>query len=116
MEVVTVIGPGVRVPPGTVAVIWEKELMMKLAFSPLKVTLVTSLKPLPLMITGSPIATTLGAKLVIDGTQTMSTPGGDFTIQRKDVYSVAANVLTIERTTTTQQGTQTRKLVYNKAP
>ncbi|MBI4476310.1 MAG: hypothetical protein HY654_04000, partial [Acidobacteria bacterium] len=52
-----------------------------------------------------------GDKLVIDGTQSM----GDFSIQRKDVYSLAGTVLTIERTTTTQQGTQTRKLVYNKA-
>jgi hypothetical protein len=57
-----------------------------------------------------------GAKLVIGGTQSVSTPGGDFTIERKDVYSVAGNVLTIERSQTAQQGSQTRKLVYNKAP
>ncbi|MBI3262259.1 MAG: hypothetical protein HYZ58_03800 [Acidobacteria bacterium] len=56
-----------------------------------------------------------GDKLVIDGTQNLSTPNGDISIQRKDVISVAGNVLTIERTQTTQQGSQTRKLVYNKA-
>ena len=67
MEVVTVMGPGVSVPLGAVAVIWEKELTMKLELEPLKVTLVTSLKPLPVMTTGSPLAIALGAKLVIDG-------------------------------------------------
>ena len=39
---------------------------------------------------------------------------GYTTTTGKDVYSLAGSVLTVERSTTTPQGTTTRKLVYNK--
>ena len=55
-----------------------------------------------------------GAKLVVTSTQSVSMPAGRFDIQMKDVWSLDAGLLTIERTTTTPQGSNTRKLLYNK--
>jgi hypothetical protein len=40
---------------------------------------------------------------------------GYVTTTGKDAYSVAGNVLTVEKTTVTGQGTETRKLVYNRS-
>lgn len=53
-----------------------------------------------------------GATLVIESTMAM----GDATITTKEVRSLSAdgNELTVVRTSTTPQGEQTRKLVYDK--
>ena len=40
---------------------------------------------------------------------------GYVTYTGKDVYSVAGNVLTLEKTTTGPEGSDTKKLVYNKS-
>ncbi|MCM3878927.1 MAG: hypothetical protein ND807_02355 [Vicinamibacterales bacterium] len=57
-----------------------------------------------------------GTKLVITTAQTM--PGRDggagMTMQVKEIYSLDAGALTIERTQTTPMGTMARKLVYDK--
>lgn len=55
-----------------------------------------------------------GATLVIAGKQAISTPQGDFEIDVKDVYGVAAGVLTVITTRVTPRGETTRKLVFNK--
>ena len=55
-----------------------------------------------------------GATLVIAGTQSISTPQGDFELGMKDVYSLANGVLTITSTRVTPRGEATRKLVYKK--
>jgi hypothetical protein len=55
-----------------------------------------------------------GARLVIATSMTMSTPNGEMTMDSKEIYSVAAGVLTIETSRTTPAGSQTRKLVYTK--
>jgi len=55
-----------------------------------------------------------GAKLVVATSMTMSTPNGDMTMDSKEIYSVAAGVLTIETTRNTPMGSQTRKTVYTK--
>src|SRR5688572_20289759 len=55
-----------------------------------------------------------GARLVVTTTQTVQGRGGEITINSKEIYSVAGNVLTIETTRTTPAGDQTRKLIYTK--
>jgi hypothetical protein len=55
-------------------------------------------------------------KLVIEGTQKMSTPNGDVELAVKDEYAVSddGTVLTLTSTRTTPQGDRTSKQVYNK--
>ena len=55
-----------------------------------------------------------GSRLVVATSMTMSTPNGDMTMDSKEIYSVAAGVLTIETSRTTPMGAQTRKVVYTK--
>lgn len=55
-----------------------------------------------------------GAKLVLTSTQSVSTPTGRSDIEMKDVWSLDAGLLKIERTTITPQGSNTRKLLYIK--
>jgi hypothetical protein len=59
-----------------------------------------------------------GSKLVITTNQTMQGRGGGdpISIEVKETYSMDGGVLTVERTQTTPGGTNTRKLVYDKAP
>jgi hypothetical protein len=51
---------------------------------------------------------------VIATSMTMSTPNGEMTVDSKEIYSVAAGVLTVETIRNTRAGSQTRKLVYTK--
>lgn len=55
-------------------------------------------------------------KLVIEGSQKVNTPNGEFEIEIKDEYSLSADgkVLTVTTTRTTPGGEQTAKQVYNK--
>jgi len=53
-----------------------------------------------------------GAKLVLASTQSLSTAVGKFDIQTKDLWSLDAGVLTIERTADTPEGPRARKLIY----
>jgi hypothetical protein len=57
-----------------------------------------------------------GSKLVITTSQTLQGRGGGdpINVEVKEVYSLNAGALTIERTQTTPMGSQTRKLVYDK--
>lgn len=57
-----------------------------------------------------------GSTIVNEGSQSVSTPRGDMTIETKEVYSVSADgkVLTIETTSKTPRGEQTRKQVFAK--
>jgi hypothetical protein len=55
-----------------------------------------------------------GPRLVVTTTQTVQGRGGEITINSKEIYSVAGNVLTIETTRSTPGGEQTRKLIYTK--
>lgn len=57
-----------------------------------------------------------GSTIVNEGSQSISTPRGDMTIETKEVYSVSADgkVLTIETTSKTPRGEQTRKQVFTK--
>lgn len=59
-----------------------------------------------------------GAKLVLSSTQSLSSIAGQFDIQTKDVWSLDAGTLTIERTSNTSApgASSTRKLVYTKKP
>ena len=54
--------------------------------------------------------------LVVQGTQKVTTPNGEFEIEIKDEYSLSADgkVLTVSTTRTTPGGEQTSKQVYNK--
>jgi len=65
-DVITLTGPVVA-PAGTVAWIAEAELTEKMAPTPLKVTDVTPLKLVPLMVTLVPTGPLAGVKLVIVG-------------------------------------------------
>ena len=58
-----------------------------------------------------------GATLVTHGTANISTPNGDRQITTHEVRSLSADgkVMTVETTTTTGQGENTRKMVYIKA-
>lgn len=58
-----------------------------------------------------------GAKLVVSWKREFfaGPTQGYVTTTGKDVYSLAGNVLTVEKSTTTPQATQTRKVVYNKS-
>jgi hypothetical protein len=55
-------------------------------------------------------------KLVVEGTQKVTTPNGEFEMEIKDEYSLSADgkVLTVSTTRTTPGGEQTSKQVYNK--
>jgi len=55
-------------------------------------------------------------QLVIEGTQKISTPNGDFEIGVKDEYSLSEDgkVLTLHSTRSTPMGDRTSKQVYNK--
>lgn len=53
--------------------------------------------------------------LVITTKKTVQGPGIEITFDGKEIYSLAGGTLTIVRTQTTPQGSQTRKLVYNKS-
>jgi hypothetical protein len=56
-----------------------------------------------------------GDKLVTEGSQSMNTPGGDMTIQTKEIRSMAADgTMVVETTRTTPRGTTTSKLVFTK--
>ncbi len=55
-----------------------------------------------------------GGAIVNEGTQSISTPNGDMTIETKEVWSVSGNVLTIETTSKTPRGENTRKQVFAK--
>ena len=54
--------------------------------------------------------------LVVQGTQKVTTPNGEFELEIKDEYSLSADgkVLTVSTTRTTPGGEQTSKQVYNK--
>jgi len=65
-EVVTLIGPVVA-PLGTVAEIEVAEFTVKLALTPLKVTVVAPVKLVPLIVTVVPTGPLVGVKLVIVG-------------------------------------------------
>ena len=54
--------------------------------------------------------------LVVEGTQKMTTPNGEFEMEVKDEYSLSADgkVLTVSTTRTTPGGEQTSKQVYIK--
>ena len=54
------------------------------------------------------------ATVVIRTSRSFEGPNGAITISGKDVYSVNGDALTLERTTETPFGSNTRKLVYNK--
>jgi hypothetical protein len=64
--VVTVMGP-LKAPEGTVAVILESETTVNAAVTPLKVTLVAPLKPLPLIATDDPTVADVGETLEMLG-------------------------------------------------
>jgi len=55
-----------------------------------------------------------GDKLVITSKRSYSSPAGDITTDFKEVYGVAGDVLTIEKTQTTGGISSTLKAVYNK--
>ena len=55
-----------------------------------------------------------GDKLVITSKRSYTSPAGDITTDFKEVYSVAGDVLTVEKTQTTGGVSSTLKAVYNK--
>jgi hypothetical protein len=55
-----------------------------------------------------------GDKLVISSRRSYSSPAGDITTDFKEVYTVAGDVLTIEKTQTTGGVSSTLQAVYNK--
>jgi len=55
-----------------------------------------------------------GDKLVITSKRSYSSPAGDITTDFKEVYNVAGDVLTVEKTQTTGGVSSTLKAVYNK--
>ena len=57
-----------------------------------------------------------GANLVIEGTQKINTPNGEFEIGVKDEYALSPDgkVLTLTTTRSTPQGDRTSKQVFNK--
>lgn len=71
--------------------------------------------PGPSGITTKARATLEGARLVIDSTRSFPSPAGEVTVDIKDVYSLAGDVLTIERTQTINGISATAKAVYSKA-
>ena len=84
--VVTLSGPDVA-PTGTVAEIEVEEVTVKLALVPLKVTVVTPVKFVPVIVTGVPTGPLVGAKLVI--------VGGDSTVNALELVAVPAGVVTL---------------------
>jgi hypothetical protein len=58
-----------------------------------------------------------GTTLVTSGTASLSTPQGDRQITSREVRSLSADgkTMTVETTTSTPMGENTRKLVYTKA-
>lgn len=58
-----------------------------------------------------------GSKLVTRGTQKMTTPNGEMSITVTEVRSLSADgkTLTVETTTVSQMGENTRKMVYVKS-
>jgi hypothetical protein len=56
-----------------------------------------------------------GSRIVVESTQTMTTPNGERTLETKEVRSLAADgTMVVERTTQTPRGTRTQKLVFKK--
>jgi hypothetical protein len=68
----------------------------------------------PAGITTKAKATVDGDKVVIASTRTFSSPAGDVVADIHDVYSVAGNVLTIERKQTINGISSSAKAVYNR--
>lgn len=56
-----------------------------------------------------------GAKLVITARRSFAGPGGDFETDFRDVWTLNGNVLTIERTVTSDGVSATRRFVFDKA-
>jgi hypothetical protein len=66
-------------------------------------------------VTASVKAAWDGAKLVVTSKRSFSSPAGEITIVWKEVYSVAGDTLTVEKTeTTTGAVTETLKAIYKK--
>lgn len=56
-----------------------------------------------------------GDRIVVESTQTMTTPSGERTLETKEVRSLAADgTMVVERTTQTPRGTRSQKLVFKK--
>jgi hypothetical protein len=56
-----------------------------------------------------------GEKLVITSSRSYSSPAGDIVTEYKEVYSLAGNVLTVEKTQSTGGISNTLKAVYTKS-
>lgn len=56
-----------------------------------------------------------GDKLVITSTRSYSSPAGDITTEFKEVYSIAGEVLTVEKTQSTGGMSATLKAIYTRA-
>lgn len=56
-----------------------------------------------------------GDKLVITSKRSYSSPAGDITTEFKEVYSIAGDLLTLEKTQATGGVSSTLKAVYNRA-
>jgi hypothetical protein len=55
-----------------------------------------------------------GAKLVITSRRSFSSPAGDVVVDFKEIWSLAGNVLTIEKTRVQSGDSTTQKAVYDK--
>ena len=55
-----------------------------------------------------------GAKLMITSRRSFSSPAGDIVVEFKEIWSLAGNVLTIEKTRTQSGDSSTQKAVYDK--
>ena len=79
--VLIAMGP-VRALEGTVAVTWESDFTLNFADTPLKVTDVDPVNPVPLMVTFVPTGPEVGLKLVMDGgEEATATNGGLVTVE-----------------------------------